>query len=139
MAFLAVLLNAGLPQPRAMQNVAPKMRQCAPTRLASSRSQPFATGMKSLRIPGLVVLFLWTVAAQAADPARSAPKATPIQPARTGAEIVGNLLTPGPSDPDVPLPSPALKDDVGGGRSPTGPRIYGREETGGAVFGLRFP
>jgi len=95
--------------------------------------------MKSLRIPGLAILFLWTVAAQAADPARSAPKATPIQPTRTGAEIVGNLLTPGPSDPDVPLPSPALKDDVGGGRSPTGPRIYGREETGGAVFGLRFP
>lgn len=95
--------------------------------------------MKSLRILGLAFLFLWTVAAQATEPRRPAPAATPIQPVQTGAEIVGNLLTPGPSDPDIPLPSPTLKNDAGGGRSPSGPRIYGREEIGGAVFGLRFP
>ncbi len=52
---------------------------------------------------------------------------------------MGKLLAPGPGDPDVPLPNRDLSDSAAGGAAPSGPRIYGREETGGGVLGLRFP
>jgi hypothetical protein len=87
----------------------------------------------------LAPLLAVAVSAQAAEPKKSSPATTPIQPAQSGAEIVGKLLAPGPSDPDVPLPSRDLSEGSVGGGSLTKPRIYGREETGGAVFGLRFP
>lgn len=99
--------------------------------------------MKALSFGGLALVMLAAVAAHAAEPVRQGPVPTPTQRSlsdrQSGAEIVGKLLKPGPSDPDVPLPSPGLSDDMAGNRKGTGPQIYGREEPGGAVFGLRFP
>ena len=64
------------------------------------------------------------------------------QPA-TAAEIVGRLLAPGASNPDVPLPHPDLSEEFSV-RPETagplkGPTPYGRPETGGGVLGLRMP
>lgn len=95
--------------------------------------------MKSLVILGLAAPVLWMVAAQAAEPSRPAPQPTPIQGSKSGAEIVGKLLKPGPSDPDVPLPAAGLSDDSTGNSPGTRPQIYGREQSGGAVLGLKFP
>jgi hypothetical protein len=59
----------------------------------------------------------------------------------SGAELVGKLLAAqtGPSDPDVPLPQPNLSLREPAATALTGPRIYGRQEDGGAVVGLRIP
>ena len=94
--------------------------------------------MKSLVILGLAAPILWTMSAQAAEPRRPAPVTTPIQSPESGAEIVGKLLKPRPSDPDVPLPATGLSDDKDGNSRGTGPQIYGREQPGGAIFGLKF-
>lgn len=76
----------------------------------------------------------------AADARR--PVAAVKAPEPSGAELVGKLLREqnGPSDPDVPLPQRGL----GITRAPTstplaGPRVFGRQEDGGGVFGLKFP
>jgi hypothetical protein len=95
--------------------------------------------MKSLAILGLAAPILWIVTAQAAEPRRPAPVSTLIQSGESGAEIVGKLLKPRPSDPDVPLPAAGLSDDIGGNSAGTRPQIYGREQSGGAIFGLKFP
>jgi len=55
-------------------------------------------------------------------------------------ELVNNALNPGASDPDVPLPHPDLANSSGdqpaaGGRT----QIFGRQEQGGGVLGLRVP
>lgn len=60
-------------------------------------------------------------------------------PAPTAAEIVGKLLAPRASDPDVPLPHPDLSGKSEGGGPLTGPTLYGRSEPGGGVLGLRVP
>ena len=64
-------------------------------------------------------------------------------PAPSNVEIINKLLMPGASDPDVPLPHPDLADGGGEPRSAAGsannPRIFGRSEQGGGVFGLRIP
>ena len=70
--------------------------------------------------------------------AKTAPQASPVAPPATGAEIVGRMLNP-PSDPDVPLPRRDLAT-----RPPTDgpverPTIFGRQEEGGGVFGLKIP
>lgn len=55
-------------------------------------------------------------------------------------DLLNKALNPGPSDPDVPLPHPDLSRS--GGDQPIGgsePQLFGRQEQGGGVFGLRMP
>lgn len=60
--------------------------------------------------------------------------------APSSADIVNKLLNPGPSDPDVPLPHPDLaNDNAADAASSQRPRIFGRGEDGGGVFGFRVP
>ena len=65
--------------------------------------------------------------------------ATPIAPQPSAAEIVGNLLAPKASDPDVPLPQPGLAVAPPAEEPPAGARIFGRSEDGGEVLGVRIP
>jgi hypothetical protein len=53
---------------------------------------------------------------------------------------VNKALNPGPSNPDVPLPHPDLSNS-GSGRldASSAPQIYGRQEEGGGVLGLKMP
>lgn len=76
--------------------------------------------------------------ASAKVPPRSSLAPSETQP--TGAEIVGKLLSPGASDPDVPLPHPDLaeRSDTAP-ESLSGPTLFGRRESGGGVIGLRMP
>jgi hypothetical protein len=90
---------------------------------------------QNLKIPSPVIV------AQATPPkgAKGAPQASPVAPPATGAEIVGKMLADPPSDPDVPLPRRDLA-----ARPPTDgpserPTIYGRQEEGGGVFGVKIP
>ncbi len=66
----------------------------------------------------------------------------PESPA-TAAEIVGKLLAPGVSNPDVPLPHPDLSERFSARPEPAGPlkgpTPYGRSDAGGGVLGLRIP
>jgi len=80
------------------------------------------------------------IVAQATPPknGKTAPQASPVAPPPSGAEIVGKMLNP-PDDPDVPLPRRDLAT-----RPPTdGPRdrptVFGRQEEGGGVFGVKIP
>ena len=61
----------------------------------------------------------------------------------TAAEIVGKMLAPGASNPDVPLPHPDLSEQFSArsesGGPLKGPTPYGRPETGGGVLGFRMP
>jgi len=103
-------------------------------------------GCLSLRVAfaGVVSLVLLAGQALAADTKRAAPavkpSATPVASAPSGAELVGKLLArqTGPSDPDVPLPQPNLTLQEPA-RPLSSPSIYGRQEEGGAVLGLRIP
>ena len=65
------------------------------------------------------------------------------EPPKTAAEIVGSMLAPGASNPDVPLPHPDLSERVFGRTDApgplTGPTPYGRVEPGGGVLGFRIP
>ena len=55
-------------------------------------------------------------------------------------ELVNKALNPGASDPDVPLPHPGLANSTADQpASPAGPQIFGRQEQGGGVLGLRMP
>jgi hypothetical protein len=88
---------------------------------------------------------LFCDAASAADGKRpaapAAVKPAPV-PEPTGAELVGKMLSEqnGPSNPDVPLPQYGLGQNTQPNSTPlSGPRIYGRHEDGGGVFGLKFP
>ncbi len=94
----------------------------------------------AMAVPALAV----AVPAGAGDPhggsqQAEAPKSSPISPKGSGSAAVGKLLAPGPGDPAVPLPNRDLSDSPSGSAASSGPRIYGREETGGGVLGLRFP
>jgi hypothetical protein len=81
-------------------------------------------------------------AATAAD-RKPAVKATvlPAATAPSGAELVGKLLSEETraSDPDVPLPQPNLSARRPAAGPLSGPSLYGRQEDGGAVLGLKFP
>lgn len=72
----------------------------------------------------------------ASDPVRPAP-ATIIAPA-TGSDIVNRLLSPGPSDPSVPLPRADLAEQAwrAPGREPS---VYGRVDGAGGVIGFKVP
>ena len=55
-------------------------------------------------------------------------------------DLVNKALNPGASNPDVPLPHPDLANSSGDrSASSAKPQIYGRQEEGGGVFGLRMP
>jgi len=69
----------------------------------------------------------------------AAPRASPVVPNATGAEIVGKLLATPPSDPDVPLPRADLATKAPADRPSDSPSIFGRHEEGGGVFGLKIP
>jgi hypothetical protein len=89
----------------------------------------------------VVALPLLCQPASAADKRSAAPGAVKA-PEPSGSELVGKLLNEanGPSDPDVPMPQRGL----GASQSPrsaplAGPQVFGRQEDGGGVFGLKFP
>ena len=73
----------------------------------------------------------------------SLPGITPGEPQPTAAEIVGKMLAPGASNPDVPLPHPDLSEKFADRTEVEGPlkglTPYGRGETGGGVLGFRVP
>ncbi len=105
------------------------------------------TGCRSLGVVLAGVAFLGLLAgpAFAADAKRAVsltvqPSAKPIVSVTSGAELVGKLLAEqtGPSDPDVPLPQRdlTLREPV---RPLSSPSLYGRQEEGGGVLGLRIP
>ena len=55
-------------------------------------------------------------------------------------DLVNKALNPGAPDPDVPLPHPDLANQAANRpASSAKPQIYGRQEDGGGVFGLRMP
>ena len=55
-------------------------------------------------------------------------------------ELVNKALNPGASDPDVPLPQRGLANSTADQpAAPSGPQIFGRQEQGGGVLGLRMP
>jgi len=77
-------------------------------------------------------------------------KAIPTAPGRTltagpqpsaanTANTVNRLLAPRASDPKVPLPQENLAQEPASYKPLEGPRLYGREEQGGAVLGFRIP
>jgi hypothetical protein len=72
---------------------------------------------------------------------RKAPLPAPAaEPVPSGADIVNKMLSPGPSDPSVPLPRQDLpQGNAAAPPSAIGPRIFGRGEEGGGVLGLRVP
>lgn len=78
-----------------------------------------------------------------AEAKKPLPGIKPAETPATAAEIVGKLLAPGASNPDVPLPHPDLsekysdKSEVEGPLK--GPTPFGRSETGGGVLGFRMP
>jgi hypothetical protein len=61
------------------------------------------------------------------------------RPNASGAEIVGKLLSNPPSDPDVPLPQSNLATRPPADGPLGHPTIFGRQEDGGGVFGLKVP
>ena len=79
----------------------------------------------------------------AAEAKKFLPGIKPVEQPANAAEIVGKLLAPGASNPDVPLPHPDLsekysdKSEVEGPLK--GPTPFGRGETGGGVLGFRMP
>jgi hypothetical protein len=81
------------------------------------------------------------IVAQAANSkkAKTAPQASPVAPNATGAEIVGKMLSPQPSDPDVPLPRSDLASRPAGDGSLDRSTFYGRLEGDGGVLGFKIP
>ena len=79
--------------------------------------------------------------AQLAQAKTKAPLPTPmVERTPSNVEIVNKSINPGASDPNVPLPRADLSDGAGSEpQASSAPRIYGRGEEGGAVFGLRVP
>jgi hypothetical protein len=70
---------------------------------------------------------------------KAAQPAAAIAPVPSSADIVNKLLSPGPSDPNVPLPRADLAGESAQSGSSKKPQIFGRGEDGGGVFGLRVP
>jgi hypothetical protein len=80
------------------------------------------------------------IVAQATPPkGTKAPQASPVAPPATGAEIVGKMLANPPSDPDVPLPRRDLATRPPSDGPLDRPTIFGRQEEGGGVFGVKIP
>ena len=81
------------------------------------------------------------IVAQATLPkgTKATPQASPVAPSATGAEIVGKMLANPPSDPDVPLPQRNLATRPPSDGPSERPTIFGRQEEGGGVLGLKIP
>ena len=78
--------------------------------------------------------------AQTTKPAKTPAPTPATERGPSNIDLVNKALNPGASDPDVPLPHPNLANsNVAQSGSPAGPRIYGRQEEGGGVLGLRMP
>jgi hypothetical protein len=69
---------------------------------------------------------------------KAAPQASPVAPPPSGAEIVGKMLNP-PDDPDVPLPRRDLAARPPADAPLERPTVFGRQEEGGGVFGVKIP
>ena len=83
-------------------------------------------------------------AAQSGQPAASraqGPKPSPAtERGPSAVEILNKSLNPGDSsDPDVPLPHPDLANVGPSAPARNGTQVYGRQEEGGGVLGLRMP
>jgi hypothetical protein len=80
---------------------------------------------------------------QIAQAKKPLPGIKPAEPPATAAEIVGKMLAPGASNPDVPLPHPDLAEKFADRTDVQGPlkgaTPYGRGETGGGILGFRVP
>ena len=57
----------------------------------------------------------------------------------SSADIVNKMLSPGPSDPNVPLPKAGLSEETADSAGAKRPPVYGRAGDGGAVFGFTVP
>ena len=79
-------------------------------------------------------------APQPAGAGARAPKPSPAaDKGPTAVEMLNKSLNPGDSsDPDVPLPHPNLANVGPGAPSRHGTQVYGRQEEGGGVLGLRM-
>jgi hypothetical protein len=116
--------------------------------LAEALLEPGGSGASRSVLAPPVVADPAPVAKPQARPARTQAPARPAAapPAPTGAEIVGKLLSPGASDPNVPLPRADLAETPSGNAASGGPQLFGRADTGdglldlrGGVLGLRVP
>ena len=105
-----------------------------------ARLRCMASGRFIVLLSGIATAMVCVGHASAADRKLNAiPAAVSAVSAPSGAELVGRLLQNGPSDPDVPLPQRNLSTQRPGPAALTGPSLYGRQEDGGAVLGLKFP
>lgn len=69
-----------------------------------------------------------------------APLPTPAaERGPSNVDLVNKALNPGAPNPDVPLPHPGLATSAANQPNQAGPQIFGRQEEGGGVFGLRVP
>lgn len=101
--------------------------------------------MKELMLAAAMgAAFAAGASAQTAQPVTGAsgraPKPSPAtDKGPTAVELLNKSLNPGgSSDPDVPLPHPNLANVGPGAPSRTGTQVYGRQEEGGGVLGLRM-
>ena len=96
---------------------------------------------------GWAVILVGTTAMAGAAGAQSktktqTPAPTPvIDRGPSNVDLVNRALNPGrSSNPDVPLPHPGLASPAAKEFEPiTAPQIYGRQEQGGGVLGVRVP
>ena len=96
------------------------------------------------RLAVLVAFGMVTVAGSGfAQTTKQAKAPAPTPAAERGpsnVDLVNKALNPGASNPDVPLPHPDLANSSGDRSvSSAKPQIYGRQEDGGGVFGLKMP
>jgi hypothetical protein len=81
------------------------------------------------------------VPGQRQNQVKGGPAPSPaVERGPSNVDLVNKALKPGASDPDVPLPHPDLANPPPD-RAISGatPQIFGRQEQGGGVFGLRVP
>jgi hypothetical protein len=105
------------------------------------RAEPRAEATP-LMVPAPVAVLAPGGGPAAVIPVQAKPASRPVgisEPVPSAAEIVGKLLAPKASDPNVPLPHPDLQAKSEAGAPLTGPTLYGRSEPGGGILGLRVP
>ena len=90
-----------------------------------------ALGMAAAASPGF---------AQTTKQAKTPAPTPATERGPSNVDLVNKALNPGASNPDVPLPHPDLANSSGDRSvSSAKPQIYGRQEEGGGVFGLKMP
>jgi hypothetical protein len=112
--------------------------------------------MQIVRLAGLIAAPLSAAALATLAPIpgyaadlKQSPKLAPGLPASSapsGADAVGKLMNPRPSDPNVPLQNPNLSDAPAADQPLQKPQIYGRTDQGGqnnsvleGLVGVRIP